>query len=468
MKRSDFFKNHKLPVWFLFAGGIALRYAYILFTNIYTRQHDVGDFTSHTGGHYDYIDYIMNQGLLPDFDPSMVSQFAHPPLHHLLCAWWMKFMTGVLGVDFGTAAESLQYLTCLYSIGLMYVCYRIFLYLKLEGIPLYIATAVVCFHPAFILLSGSVNNDMLSVLLMAITLLFALKWYRDRRMRDLIVSAVTVGLAMMTKLSAVMVAAPIAFLMLVALIRCIREHKLKQIIIQLGTYAAISFPIGLWFPVYNAIRWDMPLFFVYPLSERIPQYLGDRSFLTRIFDFSPYQFQSVYEQWVTLEEPGLTPYSEFNPLIAALKNSMFGERINYYTFQEAPAMHIVTAALFISGAVLAFAAFIFMLHNLIKDRGELHFERMAIGVFFIAMMLGYYSAAKQYPFECTMDFRYIPLTVLCGACFLGLGAKRLLVPEPERFRRVRRGGVILMGVTTALFALLSSAMYVGLFSLTKK
>ncbi len=458
-------KRINVPTWFLFIAGTALRLFYIIITSVGERQHDVASFGS-SDGHYGYIEYIMNHGVVPDFDPSTVFQFAHPPLHHMLCAGWLKLMTGVFGVDYSDAVESLQFLTLLYSVGLMYVCYRIFRYLKLEGVPLYVATAVVCFHPTFIFLSGSLNNDMLSVFLMALAILFALKWYRDDRWRDLIVSALACGLAVMTKLSAVFVAVPVGILLLVVLIRKIREHQVQRGITQMAVFAGISLPIGLWFPIYNAVRWDLPLFFVYKLSEGIPQFLGNESTWDRLFNFSPSKFSSVYEQWLSYTDAGPVSYNESNPLIVALKNSMFGEYIKDDTFEKIPAINGFCTVLFYVGATLALIAFVFMIRNLIRDRSERCFERLALGVFFLAMMIGYYVTAFRYPFVCTMDFRYIPLTVPVGAAFLGMGMNMCIKTENsgKNTKKIHPNNVFMYVICAlvAVFCLCSTVMFIGL------
>ena len=348
----------------------------------------------------------------------------------------------------------------------MYVCYRIFCLLKLEGLPLYAATAVVCFHPVFILLSGSLNNDMLSILLMALTVLFAIKWYQNGRWRELILSALFAGLALMTKQSAVFVAVPVGILFLVVLIRRIREHTVGKSIKEIVTYLSISLPIGLWFPVYNWIRWDMPLFFVYPLSRELLQYLGDRSFLSRITDFSPGQFSSIYEQWLSAKGPADGSYNEFNPFTALLKNSLFGEFVKDHTFDKMPAMNVVTLILFITGTILAVSAFVLMLVNVIRDRSELWFERIALGAFFLVMLVGYYVAAWRYPFVCTMDFRYIPLTVPVGACFLALGMSRIRGNVSGRTGKTRTITYYGWLAITGLFCISSVVMYIGLLVLT--
>lgn len=57
-------------------------------------------------GHAGYIRYLYDNGHLPDFDPLSRSQHYQPPLHHALCALWMRLNTAFLGLSLNQAAES--------------------------------------------------------------------------------------------------------------------------------------------------------------------------------------------------------------------------------------------------------------------------------------------------------------------------------------------------------------------------
>lgn len=89
-KRTD-----RIKMDVILAAGCMLRLFYVLFSTIYDRQYDIGMIdldAGHTvtGGHLAYIQYLYENWKLPDFDPTSVYQFNHPPLHHYLCALWMK------------------------------------------------------------------------------------------------------------------------------------------------------------------------------------------------------------------------------------------------------------------------------------------------------------------------------------------------------------------------------------------
>ena len=68
-------------------------------------------------------------------------------------------------------------------------------------------------------MSGVVNNDLLSVVCMIFTLLFTARWYKNQSIRNILKIALTFGLGMLSKLSAWMVAVPVAVVFTTALVR---------------------------------------------------------------------------------------------------------------------------------------------------------------------------------------------------------------------------------------------------------
>ena len=56
---------------------------------------------------------------------------------------------------------------------------------KLRRMGLIIAFAIVAFHPTFIILSGSVNNDILSLTFMFGAILNTIVWYREQTLKNI-------------------------------------------------------------------------------------------------------------------------------------------------------------------------------------------------------------------------------------------------------------------------------------------
>ena len=275
----------------------------------------------------------------------------------MISALWLWLSEHVFGISNAAAQESLQTLSLFYAMAIVITAYRILRHFRLEGMALYVPLAVVAFHPSFILFSGSINNDALSVVFILGAVLWTLKWYEKQTWEGIVKIALCIGLGMMTKLSAAMVAIPVAAVFLVVLARQLRQRNWR-ILGQLGGFAVICFPLGLWYPVRNLVRFGVPLTYVQEMPENSVQYLGEQLFLSRILDFSPHQVASVFEQWV--QRTGGS-YNEYNPLIALLKNAMFGEYINEYTLDCSLWRILTGVVLFRLNVVLAAAALAAML-----------------------------------------------------------------------------------------------------------
>ena len=72
-----------------------IRLWYILITDVGVRQHDLGTSTSLydniiNPGHLGYVEYLVKFKALPDFNPFSVFSYYHPPLHHIVAAFFLK------------------------------------------------------------------------------------------------------------------------------------------------------------------------------------------------------------------------------------------------------------------------------------------------------------------------------------------------------------------------------------------
>jgi len=168
LKRLD----PKTLMFLLFLLGVLMRLSYAAAYPAEDRQHDVFD----ADGHLQYILRLADTWRLPD---SNNWQYNHPPLHHLLAAVWVKVFQWFGVTDQAQLAETLQFLTCFYSCAMLAVVYRIFDENPFGRRAVPLAYALVCLHPTFYLLAGSLNNDCLMVLLFFTAVLYTLRWYRD-------------------------------------------------------------------------------------------------------------------------------------------------------------------------------------------------------------------------------------------------------------------------------------------------
>ncbi|MBE6850553.1 MAG: hypothetical protein E7504_02280 [Ruminococcus sp.] len=400
----------RMSALLLFAMGFFLRFGYVLATPYYIRQHDVGRFKGDSG-HAVYITYLYENLHLPNFDVREIWQFYHPPLHHSIAAAWMRLLTAC-GISLEHAGESVQLLTLAYSCLCMVIFYRILRHFRLKGASMAIPLGMIAFHPTFILLSGSINNDMLSITFMLASVLLTLKWYRNPQTATILKLALTIGLGMMTKLSAWMVAPAAAAAFLVVLYRN-RRHALafmKQFVL----FGIVCVPLGLGWGVRNLIRWGVPITYVPMLSSKSVQYVGDHSLWQRLFDFSPKQWLYVYDCFEMYGQA----YNEYNPLMGLFKTAMFDELINTENFPEITGFGEV---LFFSQILLALFAVIAIItvcrrQSIYIDRTEKLMFCMTYGI----TLISYYSFCIAFAHVCTQNVRYATPLIFIGCLFVGL------------------------------------------------
>ena len=419
----------------LFSLGFILRLAYVMYTGVYERQHDVETFGGGIG-HSGYIEYFYNNFIvLPKFDVREVWQFYHPPLHHIIAAAFMRILTA-LGMDYMVACESLQMLSLLYSALTMLVCYKVLCALKLEDASLCIGFAIIAFHPTFIVFSGSINNDPLSVLFMLLALLYSISWYNNPTYKNIIKIAFSIGFGMFTKLSAWMVAVPVALIFLFAFITN-KVVTRKNYFFQFVVFAVICIPIGLFWSIRNYIFYEVPFTYIPMLSSDNPQFVGYLSPINRLFDFSLYQFESVFDMWGD-------PYFEFNPTVGLLKTAMFGEWINATDY---PSISVIGIIIFWLGSILCLISVIAFIEAVIKNCRKNHIF-FALGSFFFTIVVMYYYFCISFPFTCTQNIRYAVPLILLGAFGIGYAYSK--------------GGRIIktiMLTLTILFSVFSSLTY---------
>lgn len=424
----------KLLVKLIMITGILLRLYYILATPvIQTRQYDLGSAVPEEGiftGHLGYIFYLFTYKGLPDFDPREVYQFFHPPLHHTLSALWMGLVS-LFTDNRNIWIEWLQVPTFIYSVLIILVTWQICRQFKLEGKALLVVMAIIAFHPSLIFMAGSINNDGLSLLFQFLTVWLSLCWYKDRNCKNILGIALSISLGMLTKLSVGMVAIPVAFLFAYVLITEWQE-KVKELdksggsvfiflpwqrIAQYVLFGVTCVPIGLAWAVRCLVRFDMPLTYVNKLPEQSWQYVGN---------------YSLWERFVP-NIPGIIS----NLLHGSLG---YGENVWVQLFRTAALGECDMATFPVWGKLVAFAmmglaflvaiwSFILMVRVLICGRKK-DFPALDMGIRcflligYAVLFISYLNFCYNFPHQCTMNFRYMVLTVLFPAVATGMAIGR--------------------------------------------
>ncbi|HIQ84023.1 MAG TPA: hypothetical protein IAA52_13110 [Candidatus Pullichristensenella stercorigallinarum] len=382
----------------LLLAAAVLRLAYVLCTPYDMRQHD-------GGGHIEYVAYLVEHNFrLPalDFDPREGWQFYHPPLNHLLLAVWVKLRM-LLGATFAQSLESAQALSLFWSCAALYCCWRMFQALKIRGAGLFAACALVGFCPVLVINAAAVNNDGLLFLWEMALLNDVARWWRAPTAGRCARIGLFLGLAMATKLSGALLAFPLAALFLAALYR--HRRRMGAMWRQYALFLLICAPLGLAYPVYNLLRWGMPLNYVLPLAEDAAQLIRKRTALERLFVVTKEQFLRMFIERDTV---GLQDHNVF---LALLKTAAFDE----YMVSGAVGVAVAVYASQIAAAVLSAACAV---------RAAVHCARRRyVGVVnaFLALtaavlLLSYVKFCFEYPFVCTEHIRYVlPLIPLFAA-----------------------------------------------------
>jgi 4-amino-4-deoxy-L-arabinose transferase-like glycosyltransferase len=418
----------------LIAAGLILRFGYMLYTPFYIRGHDVSPYGGY--GHLDYVYRLFSgDGLAVTF----AGQFYHPPLAHAADAAVARLYTLITGIrDPDTIFEASRLIPCFASCALLVVCARLFDALGFSRKARTAALAVIVFHPTFLLLSASINNDMLMVFFFMTAFLYTVRWYRDPSYKNILLIAVFIGCGMSTKFSGALIAVFTAVIFLLVLMQHIREGKGKVLAGRFAAFAAICLPLGLWYQIRNLLLLGQPLGYVAQIPQTSALYIGDIPITERFFSFSlPNMLNTVW----------CYPFSDDRLWEYTVKCALFGE------FVFSPKHDLIARILIVANLVLILLSLIAMVFFLFFDKKRNRFAVLSLFGVWALLMLSFLSFNVKYPFGCTMDFRYIVPTVVAGAAFLGLLWDRLA----ERRHLVLSGAILMV---LGVFCIASAVFYI--------
>lgn len=439
-KLSGSLTEEKL-VALLFLLALAARLCYILLITIRTNQHDTSWFDNPgNNGHTGYILYLLENGKLPGKEV-WNWQFYHPPLHHIVCALWLKLQTA-LGISFDTAAENLQVLTLFYSMVSLYASYRVLKLIGLRGIALLAPLSLLAFHPTFFLLSGSINNDCLSIMFCLLAVWATLAWAQKPTFPRILALALCIGCGMAAKLAVGLIAPAVAVLFLIRFFKTNgwgRQGK-GRLLLQFALFGMICIPLGIGWQMRNFLLYEMPPAYVPRLSDTADQFLGNFPTWTRFFDFG-----SLSEFGVFPMRGGVNDAETFEHCIplALQKTALFGEYsywIKNTAYSAIGTLLFYVNALLIIGSLAGTVTCIVSFFRtkcgrsgedasaddaFLAENGLGHLPFLFFLLYGACLLGSYVQFCFAYPHFCSMDFRYIVPTLLIGAVFLGVALRRL-------------------------------------------
>ena len=390
--------NWKYIISAFFIIGIILRTTYILYTPITERQHDMEDGI----GHLAYIETIYNTGKLPE---SNKWQFYQQPLHHIISAVWLRVNT-IVGVSLDLAKEGIQNLTAIYSSLIILITYCILTEINVEDKFKTLVLAIIAVHPTFIILAGSINNDILATMFLFLDLLYIIKWDKDPSWKNTIILALSVALGAVTKISSTIIAIPILYVFINKFFEELKEKNekkeiIKKYLIKFFAFGIISLSIGLSYSLRNKIKFNQDIFYVPDAGMMV--YRGNSSWFDRLNIFS--------KEWLNVY---CNPVKDCNIIAYMVKSSLFGEYNLNFT-QYINKKSIIEIILLISNVVLIIMSLISLIKIIINKKEKI--INMFIIFYFVIMLMFLYGNITK-PFACTMDFRYIVPTILLGMMFI--------------------------------------------------
>lgn len=409
LKKKKLYSS-KWEIFFAFLSIFAIYIGYISYTPFWARQHDSRSFVDYQyGGHFGYIGYIFYNNHLPIGSPKDYWCFYNPPLFYIISTIFMKIQT-FFKFTIEEGLENLQLLSSLYTIIFDIYVYRILKEINikraLKSLLLFVALS-----PAIVIMSGSLNNDILSIMLSTMSIFYCIKWYKSDSLKDLLKIAFTISFAIMTKISTALIAVAIAF---VFLVKVIQNHKdITKYIKYFSLFALISLPIGLWFPIKNLILYDVPITYVQSVDEDNDANISNYSILERIFTISSGHLDTIN---IDMSKEN----AEYNLYITTLKSFIVDEQIDCYN----DILQICIPLIFYCSIGIS-VLFIINLIYILKNYKEINNKWI---IFFLLLfsleIISYIKFCFDYPFTFTMNFRYIVPTLISFSVITGIACEK--------------------------------------------
>lgn len=494
--------------------GFIIRLCYMLATPVSVRQHDT--YNRNLNGHEAYAWIIYSTGKLPETNSY---QFYHPPLNAAVQAAFMHVMnavTNVLQNVFGlgesipsdylsgmpkvtsTAYVGLteyryylysttQILAVLWSVITMIALCKIVKLFGVKGYALVGISAIIVFFPRHIQFAGQVNNDAMAYMFQVLAIYYCLKWWKNgKKLCDLLLCSLWIGLGMMSKISAAIISVPIGcvfvYEFVLAVLRTVRNQKAPEVLsaggetekksdIQLWKlcvhyviFLCICAPIGLWFQFYAYKRFGQGFGFVFSnLNQALStdhHSLFERLFIT--FDPNEY-FGTLYcIPFYTAKNGVITQYNNYNLFLYSLRSALFGE----FTYKGGEAFSSVAFACSLVASVTLFISLVYCVvlffkngKRFISPKSELK-DMAFIFVLIQTMVLSEMFFYVKMPYACTQDFRYIMLMIL-GTTMTYYYARKRIISANTKFGNslcfITTASMVSMLVLTTLFYCVCSA-----------
>lgn len=411
----------------LLIAGFVMRIGYAMYSGSNTRQHDVemgsiSDPNYNGSGHFSYIWIIYSTGKLPD---SVDWQFYHPPLWHALAAlqmhvysWFHPSYTGVK--LFMSCIILSSFIGCVTLVAIKDILFTIFykdddLSLKSSNnIMILITLSLLAFHSQFFIISGWTNNEGTALMFAILSLVYCLKFHKDRKWANAILSGLFLGMGVSAKISAALIAVPLAIIFFYDIYFDLVNAHSKIIFLQALLFIVIAAPIALWFPIRNTIKFGNPSISV-PALDPYTSHMSviNYSYWERFG--IPNIFKSYSESMYCILSKNENGYMDYNVWAYILKNSIYGEWGYWQGDMYGKVLYFFNVFL----APLSLIALIFILVKDIIKKDQYLLYTIAMNTLFFVNIISYIIFQINYPVACTQDFRYMVMTLIPGCYGLG-------------------------------------------------
>ena len=381
--------------------GIIMRIGYMLYTGCEERQHDLWELDKNSYGHAAYLLTLIEDGHLPETNQVQMYQ---QPMFYFLGAGISKVINWICRSDEAYfLVDTAKTVSCVASCICLLLCRRIGNLCGLMEKEMKYALMLTAFLPAFYIAGGTIAPDALAAMFMLLAFALTLQWMNDPGWINTILLAVVYGLGVLTKISCGVVALMTAAIFVWKLISQLKKG-IKTVWPLMGKYLVfglIALPLGLWYSVRNYLLFGQPLNYVLPLGEDSWLYRGNCSVVERLFLVQISNF---------FRSPYVDLNTDYNAPAYYLKSSLFNE-FRYDVPGWIPVLLLLCAFL------CAVACLVALIWQIMRNRGDFLCNIIAgMSVLYYASILFFYL---QYPYTCSMDFRYILFLVIPFSVLLG-------------------------------------------------
>ena len=389
--------------WLPICLALGVICAYWSVTPWTVRAHDV----SNGDGHIDYVIRVADTLTLPK--PNEGWELFQPPLYYLggaaICSWarWLHL----------PGPESLQaYSLALWLVFLAASAAVLQIVLRRRKARVAIAATAVALWPSGIILSICITNDIGLYACCGMATLMMVRWWHGARRHHLVQASFWVGLALLTKTSALVLVGALGMLLLLRLLRHQRWRHTQvwwQCLLAMSIVGA-GFMLSVGKKMYYYRQGMIPDW----LTGNSAASLGDwLKVPAKLANFIPLDIPTfVTVPWLTLTDDASGRSNFWNVL---LRSSLLGE----FHFSGQLQQYIAWGW---GGVLLMLLVFALRQAHLLTDLRIVWRQApwLALGVLWIASLI---SFRIHVAYACNNDFRYVlPVIVPFVATAVGAGA----------------------------------------------